>query len=105
MKAVVWQRLQRPRLGDIACKWGWINSTQAMEVARRKKLGTPMGEALVLHGLLSPGQVRSLVWRQRSMQSALGEYFAVRGMLSRRSLEDLYLRNRQHNQAFTSQSA
>ena len=101
IKAIVWQRRQRPRLGDIACRWGWLSSDQALEVARRKKFGTPMGEALVQYGHLSSLQVKFLIRRQRSMQNALGEYFFARGILSRETLEDLAVRNRQHNHAFT----
>ena len=100
MQSIVWQRRQRPRLGDIARSRGWITSGEALAVARRKRIGTPMGKALVQSGLLSSVQVDSLVSEQRRMQSSLGGYFVSRGKLSSAALGGLILRCREHNTTF-----
>jgi hypothetical protein len=101
MKAIVWQRRQRPRLGEIACSWGWISSSEALAVARGKRIGTPMGEALVQSELLSRTQVRSIVSRQRRMQSSLGKYFISRRILTPAALGRLIAHYRVHNSAYS----
>lgn len=105
IKAVVWQRRQRPKLGDMASARGWISPGQARAVAGKKKPGAYMGEELVRRGLLTPAQVKSLLWRQRYLQQPLGNYFAVRGHLAQTELEALAQRCRNHNRAFGKKSA
>lgn len=97
IKAIVWQRRQRPRFGDLACAQGLISRRQARAAAARKKLGTPIGEELVRSGLLSRKQVRSLVWKQRFMQRMLGEYFVRHGHLTKGRLSVLAEECRRHN--------
>lgn len=100
IRAIVWQRRQRPRLGDIASKRGWISEEEAGVLSRTKGLGVPMGEALVRAGLLSRVQVQMLLWRQQRMQAALGGYFVSEGLLTRQRLEGLVEELGRHNSAY-----
>ncbi len=100
IKAIVWQRSQRPRLGEIAARRGWVKESDTRWLARHKRLGLPMGEALVRGGLLSRAQVQTLLRRQRQMQRALGEFFVSRGLVSRQEIERLAGGLAEHNRKF-----
>lgn len=104
IKAIVWQRRQRPKLGRIASEKGWILPGQARFAALKKKAGTPIGEALIHLGLLERWQVDALVWRQRRMQSALGEYFIDARLISRGRLYHLLKKFNLHNEAYPARS-
>ena len=75
IQAIVWQRRQRPRLGDLASKRGWINTRQARQAAIGRGPGVPIGEAMVQFGILNRGQLLLLIWQQRKLQRAFGEFF------------------------------
>ncbi len=104
IKAIVWQRRQRPKLGRIASEKGWLHPSQARFAALRKGVGTPIGEALIRFGLLERWQVDVLLWRQRRMQTALGEYFIRARLISRSRLYHLLEKFNLHNEAYPARS-
>ena len=104
IKAIVWQRRQRPKLGRIASEKGWILPDQARFAALRKRAGTPIGEALIHFGLLERWQVDALLWRQRRMQTALGELFIRAGLISRGRLYHLLKKFDLHNEGYPARS-
>jgi hypothetical protein len=104
IKAVVWQRRQRPQLGRIAAEKGWVLPGQVRFAALRKKAGTPIGETLIRHGLLERWQVDVLLWRQRRMQTALGELFIRAGLISQGRLNHLLKKFDLHNEAYPAHS-
>jgi hypothetical protein len=97
IKAIVWQRRQRPRLGEIAQQWGWLREEQILTVAARRALGEPIGEAMARHGLLSRARLNILIIRQRQLQKALGEYFIQYGYFSKGTLDVLLEKFELHN--------
>lgn len=97
IKAIVWQRNQRPRMGDIAKKWGWLREPEIIYALKRRKLGEPIGEALVRHKLLSGAQLEVLVRTQRRMQKPFGDYFLLNGHLTRNQLNSLLRKLALHN--------
>lgn len=105
IRAIVWQRRQRPRLGEMASRRGWVGRGKARAVALEKGPGTPMGKALVDCGLLNRGQVRFLLRNQRHLQKNLGEYFVSRGHLSPGRLGSLLLARSRHNAACAARPA
>lgn len=100
IKAIVWQRRQRPRLGEMALRRGWLSTFQVRDLVRRKRLGVPIGEAFVRRGFLSRRQLELLILEQRRLQRALGEYFVETGRLTRKGLEGLLGEREDHNGAF-----
>jgi hypothetical protein len=101
IKAIVWQRAQRPRLGDLALKRGWLEPWHLKAVGQRRKLGEQVGEVFVRLGYLSRARMRSLVYLQRSMQRPIGEYFTAGGYLSpaglAHALKDFHRHNIRHS--------
>lgn len=95
--SIVWQRQLRPRFGEIAKNWKYINEEQIRQIIRGKLLGERIGEAAVRMAMLTNLQVKTIVLHQRMRQKRIGEYFVLHGFLSRQQVEHLYYQFRQHN--------
>ncbi len=97
--ALVWQRRQRPLVGDIALRWGWLNASAIDRILRAMHLRGRFGDRAVALGLLTLFQVNTLLYYQRSQQERLGQYFVQNGILSPEKL-DLAMRDlNKHNTA------
>jgi hypothetical protein len=97
VQALVWQRKQRPRLGEIARRQGWLNFGDVSTVLRHSTSRNPFGKTARQLGLLSDSQIHSLVWRQKRMQKKFGEYFVEKKMFSNQQLANLLASCRRHN--------
>ena len=98
--AIVWQRRQRPRFGEIARRWGWITERDILAGFGERKHGEQLGQSLVRLGILSEIQLNMLIRRQRGLQSPIGEYFVANGHFSPMSLDRLLQGYREHNSIY-----
>lgn len=98
ISAIVWQRRQRQRIGEIAQRWGWLSEDMILKVVAQRLLGERLGEVLLRHEWLTPFQLNTLLHHQRKSQRPIGRYFVELGLLSaadlERVLEDLAEHNR-----------
>lgn len=101
IKAIVWQRAQRPSLGEIAQKWRWLSESQIKLLLRNRRPGERLGEALVRFGLITSFQLRVLLAQQRRMQQPIGNFFVRNGHLSEAQFERYLQRQRMHNRKYT----
>jgi hypothetical protein len=99
IKALSWQRRQRPIIGSIALRWGWLDQQTIRGILNYRCNGRiPMfGERGIELGLFTPYQVRIMLAFQRSQQKKFGQYFVEQGMLSPRELERLVVEMKEHN--------
>lgn len=97
IQALIWQRRQRPRLGEIARKEGWLKTSDIGRVLRHSSTQQPFGRTARLLGLITEAQLHSLVCRQKRMQKKFGEYFIEKKMLNRQQLATLLASCRRHN--------
>jgi hypothetical protein len=95
--AVVWQRKQRPVIGDIALRWGWLNAEAIERIIRAGGLSGRFGEKAVNLDLLSSFQVKVLLYFQNSQQERLGAYFVRHNILETEEMERLARELREHN--------
>lgn len=95
--ALVWQRKQRPVIGDIAIRWGWLDTAAIERVIRTKNGLGLFGERAMDLGLLSAFQVRVLLNFQHSQQERLGAYFVKKNILSEETVDALVRELREHN--------
>lgn len=95
--ALVWQRGQRPVIGDIALRWGWLNAGAIDQITQSSGLSGRFGEKAMGLGLLSPFQVKTLLFFQRSQQERLGQYFVVHKLLAADDLERFVADLQEHN--------
>lgn len=99
INALVWQRSQRPSIGDIARQWGWLDAeglTKIMRVCERPRL---FGEKAVELGLLTVFQVNTILLYQRSQQTRLGDYFVQQKIIASDTIERLARDLMEHNAA------
>jgi len=95
--ALVWQRKQRPLIGQIAMRWGWLNAGAIDQITTLTKHPGRFGERAVEAGLLTSFQVNSLIYYQRTRQERLGRYFVQNNILDRVELEGVLQELHKHN--------
>lgn len=95
--ALVWQRNQRPIIGDIALRWGWLNAGAIDRITQSSGVSGRFGEKAMGLGLLSPFQVKTLLFYQRSQQERLGQYFVMHKLLAKDDLERFVADLQEHN--------
>jgi len=98
--ALVWQRRQRPRIGEIAQRWRWLTEPDIAWLLQRRRSGERLGEVLLRHRLISPFELDVLLWQQRRFQKRIGEYFLQEGFLTEAQLCRHLQQQRQHNVRF-----
>ena len=97
IQALVWQRRQRPSIGDIALQWGLLEKEEVDRIFGLCGRPRPFGEKAVELGLLSVFQVKTLLLYQRSLQDRLGSYFIGKNLLSCSEVARLAADLREHN--------
>ena len=97
MAGISWQRRQRPQLGQIAKRWGWLTDEQIRTVLCSRQGFSRFGEKAEQLGLLSSLQVRTLLFHQRSRQQRLGDYFVAQGLFDQTTLNRLLTQLAEHN--------
>jgi hypothetical protein len=95
--AVVWQRKQRPVIGDIALRWGWLSADAVERIMKTGGFQGRFGEKAVNLDLLSSFQVKVLLYFQHSQQERLGSYFVRHNILETEELDRLVQELREHN--------
>lgn len=97
IKAVIWQRKQRPSFGDIAVQWGLLDSDGVKRIFSLCGKPRLFGEKAVELGLLTVFQVNAILLYQQSRQNRIGAYFVQNNILSQYDLDRLILDLKQHN--------
>lgn len=101
ISAITWQRRQRPVVGDIAKRWGWLNDEQIRLILNHRGVGAhKFGERAEQLELLTPLQVRALLLHQRTRQKQMGHYFIEQGFLEEETLHQLLLQLAEHNRTY-----
>lgn len=100
--ALVWQRRQRPRIGEIARKWRWVNDSQVDAAVRDRRPGERIGEVLLRHGLVTPLGLGALLRQQQKIQKPIGLYFVRHGGMSEHEVGRHLYHQRRHNVQFAS---
>ena len=95
--AVAWQKIQRPRLGDIACQLHWLSPSDIQNFLRHRYRGELFGEFALRTELLSFYQLLVLLGRQKRLQPRIGEYFIERGILLPKKLDAVEAALKEHN--------
>ncbi len=86
--AVLWQRAQRPRAGEIAVEWGIMSRAEVFFVLREKSVEEMFCDVAVRLGFLTPFQRLAILARQRRLQSPIGQYFIDHGILDAKVVDE-----------------
>jgi hypothetical protein len=96
-QALIWQRRSRPRFGEIACNFGWIEKQDILTIFQSLQTGSRFGETAVRLGLLTPHQVKRLLRHQQIRQPKIGQFFLQNNLLSPEQLRDALWQLSKHN--------
>lgn len=97
VRALIWQRDQRPPLGDFARQWGWLSETDVSVVLAATEIVGSFGERAVALGLLTQSQLNLILLHQRSRQQMIGRYFVEQGLVSELALREHLRGMNRHN--------
>lgn len=100
IKAIVWQRLQRPSVGAIAVSWGWLEGSDIIDILRCRRYGEKFGECAFRLGLLSRNQLSHLLEKQKQVQPPIGKYFIEQNILTSSQIFKRIVDMKMHNKKF-----
>jgi hypothetical protein len=101
IEALVWQRRQRPIIGDLAERWGWLSAADIQSINRYHGRRGRFGARAVELGFLTPFQVQVLLRSQRHSQKPFGQYFVEQGVMTSQEIEAYIREQHQHNANFS----
>lgn len=97
VRAMRWQRDQRPAYGEIAKAWGWLSDKDIQAIRAATELPGMFGERAVSLGLLTEKQASFLVRHQHHSQPRLGGYFVQERILLPNDVTRLLTAMQRHN--------
>ncbi|MDP2105604.1 MAG: J domain-containing protein [Desulfobulbaceae bacterium] len=103
VKALVWQRTGRPRLGEIGRRFGWLTDQDILTVLKKRKLSDSFGASAVDLGLLTERQLSLMLYQQNKLQKRFGEYFIHHKLMTPTQLDELARHCFRHNTSFDRQ--
>ncbi len=95
--AIVWQRRQRPLIGQIALKWNKLSERDIQRILMRRRLGEKFGECAARTGFLTRFEVLTLLGLQSRRQCLIGEYFLRQNLLHVHEMEKMVQKQQVHN--------
>ena len=97
IEALIWQRRQRPTLGAISQKWGWLSEARVTQILGHRGYAMRFGKKAVELGYLDPYQVDALLKYQQSLQQRIGRYFVEKGLLTEEEADQITQNLANHN--------
>ncbi|MDH5299607.1 MAG: J domain-containing protein [Desulfobulbaceae bacterium] len=97
IQALVWQRTQRPRLGELGRRYGWLNDADVLAVLQARRPPQLFGQTAVSLGLFTEKQLQTLIWRQKFLQRKIGQFFVEEAILPLEELQKLIRLHQEHN--------
>jgi len=95
--AIVWQRMQRPPIGEIARQWNMLTEDEIQKILKERSFNEKFGAHALRKGYINAFQLLALVGRQRSLQQPFGKYFIEHGMLTAPQIDRLIEQTKRHN--------
>ncbi|MFZ5562784.1 MAG: J domain-containing protein [Thermodesulfobacteriota bacterium] len=97
ISAIVWQKRQRPRFGEIARQWNFLTDEEVYRILAGKSWSETFGEYARRVGLLSGYQQMAVTGRQKQLQPLIGEHFIEKGLFTPAQVDMMVMRAKQHN--------
>ncbi len=99
--ALVWQRQQRPPVGQLAKRWGMLTDWQVEAVLESRhasgRYDVKFADYACEMGYLSEANMTALLGRMNMLQKPIGQYFIEAGVFDARGLAQLLTSHRRHN--------
>lgn len=97
IRAITWQRRQRPLIGQIALEWKMISRNEIQRILMWRNFRGKFGERAIRLGYLSRFQLMALLGKQHNLQHPIGEFFVNNGILRLQDIEAMVERQKIHN--------
>lgn len=97
IQALVWQRTERPRLGELGRRYGMLTEDEVFIILKNRPAFKPFGETAIDLGLLTASQLNSLMFHQKRLQKKFGEFFIEKRLLRPEQLHRLITKCHLHN--------
>ncbi|MDY6830405.1 MAG: J domain-containing protein [Thermodesulfobacteriota bacterium] len=97
ISAIVWQKNQRPRFGEIARQWNFLTDEEVYRILAGKSWNETFGEYARRVGLLSGYQQMAVTGRQKQLQPMIGKHFINEGLFTPAEVDMMVMRAKQHN--------
>lgn len=97
VQALIWQRSQYQRIGEIAREKGWLKNEDIFHLLKTAKPTVPFGQRAVQLGLLTRLQLLVLLAHQKRQQKRIGEFFVQKKIFNRQQLAELLTAFHRHN--------
>lgn len=97
IKALLWQRRQRPLIGQLALESGLLTLADIRAILAARRPGEKFGESAVRRGYLKAYNLLALLGKQRRLQTRFGEYFLQKGWFTGRQIEIFLQMQQRHN--------
>jgi hypothetical protein len=103
--AIIWQKIQRPLIGNIAVRCKWLYEDDVREILKQRLRGEKFGESALRCGYLTNEELRIILGRQRILQPRIGKYFVERRILTSSRVEKMAEGFRHHNRQYKPRKA
>lgn len=100
INSLTWQGRNRPRTGEIAQKFGFLNREDLVEVIRNSLLQERLGQTAIRLNFLTREQLMRVLYKQKSYRLPIGKYFTLHNLLDIELLEKMLRENMLHNLKF-----
>ena len=100
IEAIVWQKRQRPMVGNIAIQWDWLTQDDIRSILTMRSPGEKFCECALRCGYMSPYQQSILLVRQQMLQPRIGSYFINQNIVTLQEMEYVVDQLRSHNRKY-----
>ncbi|MDY6905977.1 MAG: hypothetical protein SWH61_14970 [Thermodesulfobacteriota bacterium] len=97
IEAIIWQRQQRPRVGEIAISWNILTMAEVIEIIQNKSYTQRFCEYALENGFFTPFQHLAVISRQKQLQPRFGEHFIQTGTFTQDHLKRIVRHLQDHN--------
>ncbi|WP_459893767.1 hypothetical protein, partial [Desulfothermus okinawensis] len=97
IRAIIWQKTQRDKIGEIAVRWNYIEKNQLYFILENKKSDSLTGQLMIQYGYISPFQLKVILYQQKKQQPKIGKFFLKNKILSTKELRYYLFQHRLHN--------
>ena len=89
IEAIMWQKKQRPRVGQIALEWGILSVDDIRMILSERTYKEKFGEFAYRNGYLTYFEFLAILGRQYRLQPPIGKYFKIQNIIGNEELEEI----------------
>ena len=103
-RILIWQRIERPRLGELGRSFGYFSQEDIARILQSKVPRQPFGQTARRLGMVTEFQLQAMVSRQRRLQKRFGTILLEKDLVNHHVLRELLFQFEHHNAGVRRQS-